>query len=227
MRVLVVEDEPSLVSFLVPLLQREGFDADTAGTGAGALAAIADRRPDLVLLDIGLPDMSGLAVCREIRREPGHLPVIMLTGLDTREDELAGFAAAADDYIRKPFEPETLLARIRATLRLSGVDQAHLLRLGDIDIDLRVREARRDGAALGLKPKEFDLLAFLVSHRGQVFGKTQLLSLVWGPDFDGDPHTVAVHISRLRAAVEPNPNRPKHLLTRSNVGYYVPKQDAP
>ena len=225
MRVLVVDDEPSLLSFLVPLLQREGFDTDTAATGTGALAAIAGRRPDLVLLDVGLPDMSGLAVCREIRRDPAHLPVIMLTGLNTREDELAGFAAAADDYIRKPFEPETLIARIRAVLRLSGADDAHLLLLGNVEIDLRVREARRNGESLGLKPKEFELLAFLVSHRGQVFGKTQLLSLVWGPDFDGDPHTVAVHISRLRAAVEPNPNRPTLLLTRSNVGYYVPKDD--
>ena len=191
MRVLVVEDEPGLRSYLVPLLERAGYTADAVATGAEALASVADRRPDLVLLDVGLPDLSGLEVCRHLRTLPGYLPVIMLTGLDAREDELRGFEVKADDYITKPVVPDTLLARIRAVLRLAAIAEAgDTLTLGSVQVDLRAREARRNGTPLALGPKEFDLLAFLLEHPGQVFGKTQLLAHVWGPDFDGDPHTV-------------------------------------
>jgi DNA-binding response OmpR family regulator len=221
-RVLVVEDEPGLQSYLLPLLEREGYTAEAAATGAQALAAIADRRPDLVLLDVGLPDLSGLDVCREIRRLPGYLPVIMLTGLDSREDELRGFQVKADDYITKPVQPDTLLARIRAVLRLAQVAaDGHVLQLGDVEVDLRAKEARRKGEPLQLAPKEFELLAFLLEHPGQVFGKTQLLAHVWGADFDGDPHTVESRMSRLRLAVEDNPNRPRHLHNRRGVGYFL------
>ena len=222
MRVLVVEDEEGLRSYLVPLFEREGFTVDAVGTGGDALAAIHDRRPDLVLLDVGLPDVSGLEVCREIRRLPGYLPVIMLTGLDSRDDELAGFDARADDYVTKPVVPETLIARVRAVLRLAGTaSEGNVLLLGDIEIDLRAREARREGRPVGLKPREFDLLAFLVEHPGQVFGKTQLLAQVWGPDFDGDPHTVESRMSAIRLAVEENPNRPRYLHSRRGVGYFA------
>lgn len=222
MRVLVVEDEPGLQSYLLPLLEREGYTAEATGTGAGALAAIADRRPDLVLLDVGLPDLSGLEVCREIRRLPGYLPVVMLTGLDSREDELRGFGVKADDYITKPVQPDTLIARIRAVLRLAQVAaDGHVLNLGSVQIDLRAKQAHRDGTPLALAPKEFELLAFLLEHPGQVFGKTQLLAQVWGADFEGDPHTVESRMSRLRIAVEDNPNRPQHLHNRRGVGYYL------
>ena len=222
MRVLVVEDEPGLRSYLLPLLEREGFTAESAATGAQALAAVADRRPDLVLLDVGLPDLSGLDVCREIRRLPGYLPVVMLTGLDSRDDELRGFQVQADDYITKPVQPDTLLARIRAVLRLAQVAaDGHVLQLGSVEVDLRAREARRNGTPLQLAPKEFDLLAFLLEHPGQVFGKTQLLAHVWGADFDGDPHTVESRMSRLRLTIEDNPNRPAHLHNRRGVGYYL------
>jgi DNA-binding response OmpR family regulator len=222
MRILVVEDEPGLRSYLVPLLERSGYEVEAVERGADALAATQDRRPDLVLLDIGLPDLSGIDVCRELRRRPGHLPIVMLTGLDSREDELRCFAAKADDYVAKPVDPDTLLARLKAVLRLSAAAQdGHLLAVGDVQVDMRLREASRDGRVLKLTPKEFDLFAFLVEHPGQVFGKTQLLSQVWGPDFDGDPHTVESRISRIRLAIEANPNRPRHLHSRRGVGYYL------
>lgn len=222
MRVLVVEDEPALRSYLVPLLERSGYLADAVATGAEALAAVAARRPDVVLLDVGLPDLSGLDVCRELRRAPEYLPIVMLTGLDSREDELRGFAVHADDYVTKPVHPEMLLARLRAVLRLAGLARAgSVARLGDLDVDLRAREVRRGGAALSLAPKEFDLLAFLLEHPGQVFGKTQLLAQVWGSEYVGTTHTVESRMSRLRIAIEANPNRPQFLHNRRGVGYYL------
>jgi DNA-binding response OmpR family regulator len=219
---LVVEDEPGLRSYLVPLLHRQGFEADDVGSGGEALQSIRTRRPDLVLLDVGLPDLSGLEVCRQIRKLPGYLPVVMLSGLDAREDELRGFDVKADDYITKPVEPDTLLARIHAVMRLAGIATAgDQVTLGSVQVDLRSREARRDQVPLALAPKEFDLLAFLLEHPGQVFGKTQLLSQVWGPEFYGDPHTVESRMSKLRLAIEDNPNNPKHLHSRRGVGYYL------
>jgi DNA-binding response OmpR family regulator len=225
MRVLVVDDEAPLRAFLGPLLEREGFTADCVATGSEALAAVTDARPDLVLLDVNLPDLSGLDVCRAIRRLPGYVPVILLTGLDSRDDELAGFAALADEYVTKPFVPEALVARVRAVLRLAGNGQRRVVRLGDVEVDLLAREVRRDGRDVGLQPKEFDLLAFLVEHPGQVFGQSQLLDHIWGPEYDGDPHTVVVRMSRLRSLIEPNPNTPRYLLTRPGVGYYLKLED--
>lgn len=225
MRVLVVDDEEPVRAFLAPLLGRAGFTVALADSGGAAVASVLDCRPDLVLLDVNLPDLSGLDVCREIRRQPGYIPVIMLTGLDSREDELAGFAAMADEYVTKPFIPEALVARIRALLRVKASAQQRLVRLGDVEVDLLAREARRNGEPLALARKEFDLLAFLVEHPNQVFGRSQLLTQVWGHEFDGDPHTVTVRMSNLRAAVEANPNRPQYLLTRGGVGYYAKLTD--
>jgi DNA-binding response OmpR family regulator len=221
MRILVVDDEPALVSFLVPLLQWNSFEVEAAATGEAALRALDERRPDLVLLDVALPGMDGLQVCRAIRRRPGYLPVMLLTGRVGHDDELAGFAALADDYVTKPISPDSLLARIHAVLRLAraGDPARRVLRVGDLEIDLAAREVRRAGRAIALKPREFALLAFLAEHPGQVFGRTQLLAHVWGPDFAGDPATVTQHMSRLRLALEPDPNRPRHLLTRPGVGY--------
>jgi DNA-binding response OmpR family regulator len=220
-RVLIVEDEPVLRSYLVPLFEREGYATVAVGSGGEALAEARNRPPDLVLLDVVLPDLSGLEVCRALRRLPDYLPVVMLTGLDSRADELAGFDARADDYVTKPVDPQTLLARVRAVLRLAAATRGTVLRLGPVEIDLRSRQLYRDGQPVALKPREFDLLAFLAEHPGQVFGKTQLLAQVWGPDFDGDPHTVEVRISALRNAIEANPNQPRHLHSRRGVGYYL------
>lgn len=227
MRVLVVEDEAALRSYLVPLLERDGLKAEAVATGAQALAAIRSARPDLVLLDIGLPDIGGLAVCREIRAQSGYLPVIMLTGLDGPDDELAGFAADADDYVTKPVVPEVLLARVRAVLRLAGTAGTdRQVRLGDVTVDFAARQARRGNRPLALKPKEFDLLEFLLDHPGQVFGKTQLLARVWGPEFDGDAHTVETRMSKLRLLIESDPGRPAYLHSRRGVGYYLTREPA-
>jgi len=228
MRVVVVEDEEALRSYLVPLLERAGFDVEAFGTGSEALASVRDRRPDLVLLDVGLPDVSGLDVCREIRRLPEYVPVVMLTGLDSREDELRGFDAQADEYLTKPVVPETLGPRLRAVLRLAAVArEGTVVQLGSVEVDLRAREVRRDGTPIPLGAKEYALLAFLVEHPGQVFGKTQLLNQVWGPDYDGDTHTVESRISRLRLAIEDNPNQPAHLHSRRGLGYYLTLEPKP
>lgn len=222
MRVLVVDDEPGMRSYLVPLLERSGYAAHAVATGGEAVHSVQQRRPDLVLLDVGLPDIGGLEVCRELRRQDSRLPIILLTGLDSRQDELAGFAASADDYVTKPVHPDTLLARIGAVLRLAAnTDGRQVRALGDMEVDLRARELRRDGRVVALSAGEFDLLAFLVEHPGQVFGKAQLLDQVWGPEFDGTTHAVEARMSRLRMAVELNPNRPQHLHNRRGMGYYL------
>lgn len=220
-RVLVVEDDAALAAFLTALLTREGLDAAPVPTGAAALAAVVDAEPDLVLLDVRLPDISGLEVCRRLRRRPGHLPVVMLTGATSRADELAGFAARADAYVTKPVDPATLVARLRAVLRLAGAGQRRTRRLGRVEVDLAARELRREGRVLACPPREFALLAFLLEHPGRVFGRSQLLAQVWGPDYDGDPHTLTARVSRLRQLVEPAPHRPVYLRTRSGVGYYL------
>ncbi len=222
MRILVVEDEPSLRSYLVPLLTREGFTAYAVGTGAEALAEIHERPPDLVLLDVHLPDVSGLEICRRVRERRVYLPVVMLTALDDDAAELRGFAARADDYVSKGVPPEVLVARIRAVLRLrAAAAGGDVVQLGAVTVDLRLRLARRGAVVLSISPRDFDLLAFLVTHPDRVFGRTQLLAEVWGPDFAGDPHNVEVSISRLRQAVEANPNRPVYLHNRRGFGYFL------
>ena len=218
MRVLVVEDEASIASYLVPLLEREGFQASAVATGTAALAAVRACRPDLVLLDVGLPDLSGLEVCRALRRLPGHLPVVMLTGQTDPGAELLGFQARADDYIGKPIAPELLLARVRAVLRRSGHTR---IGIGSVELDLRTQEVLRAGRPVPLAARDVQLLSFLAEHPGQVFGPTQLLHQVWGPDYAGTAHTVESRISKLRAAVEDNPNRPRHLHTRRGLGYFL------
>lgn len=221
LRILVVDDEPTLVSFLVPVLERHGFTAESVPDGESALVAVAERAPDLVVLDVGLPGLDGLEVCRRLRRGPAYLPVILLTGLGSRADELAGFAALADDYVVKPLTPDTLVARIQAVLRRThGGDPARrLVRFGANELDLAAAEVRRDGQPVPLTRKELALLVFLVEHPGQTFGHSQLLSQVWGVDFAGSTATVVQHMHRLRAALEADPSRPRHLLTRPGIGY--------
>lgn len=221
MDILVVEDSDALASYLVPLLGGAGYTVRRAATGAAALALAAARRPDLVLLDLGLPDLDGLDVCRELRALDERLPVVMLTARGERADEVAGFAAAADDYVVKPFHPQALLARVAARLRAAGHAGAPRRRLGDVEVDLLARVVRRDGRELALQPREFDLLTFLLDHPHQVFGATQLLELVWGADFDGGVHALHVRMSRLRSLIERNPAHPAHLHTRAGFGYYL------
>jgi two-component system response regulator MtrA len=218
MRILLVEDETLLADAITDQLARAGYQVETVGTGAGALAAARQRRPDLVLLDIGLPDIDGLSVCRSLRAEPGRLPIILLTARAGRDAELAGFGADADDYITKPFDPALLIARIDAKMRLAGLRRQRHIRLGAADIDLDARCVTRDGVTQpGIGGVTFDLLVFLLEHPNQAFGKTALIEQVWRSELD--PRRVDNHISKLRAAIEPQPNQPRIIVTLTGVGY--------
>jgi two-component system phosphate regulon response regulator PhoB len=202
--VLVVEDEPALATMLRYNLEKQGFRVDEAGDGQEALTRIAEDRPDLVLLDWMLPLMSGIEVCRQIRRRPETrgLPVIMVTARVEDGDAVRGLNTGADDYITKPFSIEALLARMRALLRRSGaVPVKGQVRFHDIEMDLAAHRVTRNGRRLHLGPTEFRLLEFLMQHPRRVFSREELLDAVWGPDIHVEPRTVDVHIRRLRRSV--------------------------
>ena len=202
--VLVVEDEPALATLLRYNLEKQGFRVEEAVDGREALTRIAEEKPDLVLLDWMLPVMSGIEVCRQIRRRPETrtLPVIMVTARVEDSDAVRGLDTGADDYITKPFGIEALLARIRALLRRSGTVPAKgELRFHDIEMDLAAHRVTRNGRRLHLGPTEFRLLEFLMQHPRRVFSREELLDAVWGPDIHVEPRTVDVHIRRLRRAI--------------------------
>ena len=202
--VLVVEDEPALVTMLRYNLERQGFRVDEASDGQEALARIAERRPDLVLLDWMLPSLSGIEVCRQIRRRPQtrDLPVIMLTARDDDQDSVRGLNSGADDYIPKPFNLDALVARIHALLRRAGsVPSKGRLEFADLAIDLAAHRVQRGGRLVHLGPTEYRLLEFLMSHPRHVFAREELLDAVWGRDIHVELRTVDVHIRRLRRAL--------------------------
>jgi DNA-binding response OmpR family regulator len=217
--VLVVDDEPTLVATLRYNLEREGYRVVTAADGEKALAVARAEHPDLLVLDLMLPVIDGLEVCRILRREM-TMPIIMLTARTEEVDKVVGLEIGADDYVTKPFSTRELLARIRAHLRrtLTPVDE-EVITSGDLRLDLKRREVTRDGTALELKPKEMELLIYLMRNRGRAFTREQLLREVWGYDFFGDSRTVDVHVSWLRQKIEPEPAKPVRLLTVRGVGY--------
>ena len=217
--VLVVDDEPTLVATLKYNLEREGYRVLTATDGESALALARSRRPDLLILDLMLPVMDGLEVCRALRREMS-LPILMLTAKSDEVDKVVGLELGADDYVTKPFGMRELLARVRALLRRSEpTADAETIATGDLEIDLKRREARRAGKTLELKPKEMELLLFFVRNRGRAFTREQLLRDVWGYDFLGDSRTVDVHVRWLRQKIEDEPAKPVRLITVRGVGY--------
>ncbi|MCC7284086.1 MAG: phosphate regulon transcriptional regulator PhoB [Acetobacteraceae bacterium] len=200
-RILIVEDEAALISMLRYNLEKQGFRVDEAADGQEALSRIAEAPPDLVLLDWMLPTMSGIEVCRQLRRRPATagLPVIMLTARAEDADAVRALDIGADDYVTKPFAIAALLARIRALLRRAGTRPAKgTLRFHDITLDIAARRASRAGRFLHLGPTEFRLLEFLMQHPGRVFAREELLDAVWGQDIHVEPRTVDVHILRLR-----------------------------
>ena len=202
--ILVVEDEAPLVTMLRYNLEKQGFRVEEASDGQEALTKIAEVRPDLVLLDWMLPAMSGIEVCRQIRRKPGtrDLPIIMVTARAEDADAVRGLNTGADDYITKPFQMETLLARIRAILRRAGAAPAKgTLKFHDITMDLAAHRVQRQGRSVHLGPTEFRLLEFFMQHPGRVFSREELLDAVWGPDIHVEPRTVDVHIRRLRKSL--------------------------
>ncbi len=225
-RVLVVEDEESFVEALTLGLKREGFDVVVARDGRQALAVFEAAKPDLVLLDLMLPGLSGIDVCRELRRI-SRTPVIMVTAKDSEVDTVVGLEVGADDYVTKPYRMRELVARMRAVLRRAPAEVAEpheLLEAGDIRLDLARHELTVRGEPVPLPRKEFEVLELLMSNAGRVLTRELLLDRVWGADYVGDTKTLDVHIKRLRAKVEVDPSKPERIVTIRGLGY---KFDAP
>ena len=220
-KILVVEDDPNILEALKYNLGREGYDTLTAVDGAQAIEAARANKPDLIILDIMLPKMSGFEVCRILRNEMA-VPIIMLTARDDEIDKITGLDLGADDYMTKPFSMRELMARVRAMLRrmeIKTVIPDTTTKFGDLEIDIRHHMITRAGIALNLSPKEFDLLVFLAGNKGLVFSRDQLLEKVWGYEYSGDTRTVDVHIRWLREKIENNSEEPKRLITVRGVGY--------
>jgi len=221
-RVLVVDDEPMVREVLTRYLEREGFEVDAAPDGRLALERMAGSAPDLVLLDLMLPEVDGYEVFRRLRSS-SSTPVIMLTARGEETDRIVGLELGADDYVTKPFSPREVVARARAVLRRTTASTASpasgSIRVGRIAIDLDRREVRRAGESVHLTRKEFDLLAYMSSRPGVTFTRSQLLEDVWDFAWDGDSATVTVHIRRLREKIEDDPSDPLHLVTVWGIGY--------
>jgi DNA-binding response OmpR family regulator len=219
---LVVDDEPTLRETLAYNLEHDGYRVVTAADGREALERFRAERPDLVVLDLMLPELSGVEVCRIIRQE-SDVPILMLTAKDSEVDKVVGLEVGADDYVTKPFSLRELQARVRALLRRSDQQQVAerpaVVDLGRVQADLAGHRLLRDGEPLPVKPKAFELLAFLVRHPGQVFTREQLLEHVWGYDYAGESRTVDVHIHWLRSQIEEEPGSPRYLHTVRGVGY--------
>lgn len=217
-RVLVVDDDPALAEMLTLVLGTEGFDASVVERGDEALAAFRAFRPDVVLLDVMLPGLDGIAVCRQIRAESGT-PIVMLTARGDTVDVVAGLEAGADDYVAKPFKPRELVARIRARVRRTGAPEPEVLRVGDLEIDLAGHAVVRGGIPISLTPLEFDLLVCLARRPRQVFSRELLLEQVWGYRHAADTRLVNVHVQRLRAKIEHDPENPRIVVTVRGIGY--------
>jgi two-component system, OmpR family, response regulator RegX3 len=221
-RILIVEDEESLVETIRYNLEREGFATSTATDGRAALERFRAEQPDLVLLDLMLPHVSGLDVCRAIRAE-STVPVIIVTAKDAEADRVAGLELGADDYVTKPFSMRELVSRVRANLRRTrmaeDLDGDDVLRGGPVEMDVARHETKVRGAAVALPPKEFELLETFLRRRGRLLTRDFLIDAVWGSDYFGDTKTLDVHVKRLRAKIEKDPRRPAHLLTVRGLGY--------
>ena len=232
--ILVVEDDATLRETLVDALEVEGFRIVSAADGRDALVRFRADKPDLVLLDLMLPELSGIEVCRIIRAESG-VPIVMLTAKDSELDKVVGLELGADDYVTKPFSLRELSARIRALFRrteqVAAPDAAgaNVVDLGRVQVDLAGHRLLRDGEAVAIKPKAFELLAFLLRHPGQAFTRDQLLERVWGYDYAGETRTVDVHVHWLRSTLEDDAAAPRFIHTVRGVGYVFrrPSEPAP
>ena len=218
-KVLVVDDEMKIARLVRDYLTEAGFDVALASTGPAALAAVRSDRPDLVVLDLGLPGMDGYDVTRAIR---GHsaIPIIMLTARSEETDRIVGLELGADDYVVKPFSPRELVARVKAVLRRTGGEVAtETIRVMDVLIDLPHRIVERSGSAIELTATEFELLRALASNPGRVFTRGQLLDSIKGVSFESYERAIDAHIKNLRKKLEPDPRRPRYVLTLYGVGY--------
>jgi two-component system KDP operon response regulator KdpE len=218
-RVLVVDDEPQIVRGLRVVLRNAGFQVEAAATKEEALDALSHRPPDAVLLDLVLPDGSGVDVCREVR-EWSSVPIVVVSAVGDEREKVRALDAGADDYVTKPFGSEELTARLRAVLRRSSDLAAEpAITVGDLTIDIPDRRVTRDGEQVHLTPIEFDLLRVLAQNRGKLVTHRQLLHEVWGPSYGEETHYLRVHVAHIRAKIEPDPARPSYVLTEPGVGY--------
>ncbi|MDQ6909839.1 MAG: response regulator transcription factor [Actinomycetota bacterium] len=222
-RILVVDDDPTVAEIVSRYLSREGFAVESVGDGAEALARAAASLPDVVVLDLMLPGLDGLEVCRRLR-DLAPIPVIMLTARGEESDRVMGLDLGADDYVTKPFSPRELTARVKSVLRraqgplAASTNGPSLLAAGDLEVEERAREARVKGKAVNLTQREFELLVFLMRHPREAFTRESLLEQVWGYSY-GDTSTVTVHVRRLREKIEANPSTPDRIQTVWGLGY--------
>ncbi len=222
-RVLFVEDEPGLAESVRYSLESEGFEVVGAATGVAGVEAARNSGPDVILLDLMLPEMSGLDVCRQVRAF-SDVPIIMLTAKDSEADKVTGLELGADDYMTKPFSMRELVARVRAQLRRSAksgvlADSNEVLRGGPVELDIDAHQARVDGEVVALRPKEFELLEALMRRKNRLAARHTLIDEVWGPSYFGDTKTLDVHIKRLRQKVEVDSSNPEHIVTVRGLGY--------
>jgi DNA-binding response OmpR family regulator len=221
-KVLVVDDDRKTVDLVRLYLERDGYRVLVAHDGQQALEMVRQKKPDLVVLDIMLPEIDGFDVCRILRTEGNRVPIIMLTARTVDEDKLMGLDLGADDYVTKPFSPRELLARVRAVLRRASdamAAESGIIAVGDLIVDFVRHEVRRGGQVIPLTPTEFKLLGALVREPGRAFTRLQLLDRVFGADYEGMERTVDVHIMNLRKKIEPNPSHPRYVVTVPGVGY--------
>ena len=223
-KILIVEDDDTLLATLKYNLDKENFEVVTAVDGAKALEVARSEKPDLIILDLMLPELSGYEVCRILRKDM-TVPILMLTAKTEEVDKIVGLEIGADDYMTKPFSMRELLARVRAMIRRAGMtktytdDHQQPLKIRDLEIDIPRHQAFLKDLQLDLSPKEFELLAFLAKNKGLVFSREQLLEKVWGYDYAGDTRTVDVHIRWLRKKIESDPAKPERVVTIRGTGY--------
>jgi two-component system KDP operon response regulator KdpE len=219
-RILIVDDEPAILATMAPLLRARGYTVATATNGYGAIDAVARTPPDLVILDLGLPDLDGVEVCRRLR-EGRNLPIVVLSARDAERDKVAALDAGADDYVTKPFGSEELLARIRAALRRSETTPAGagILVRGDLTIDIDRRRVTRGDDEIRLTPKELELLLFLAQRPGRVLTHRTILTAIWGAQAVDQPEHLRVLVNALRRKIEEDPARPRYVLTDPWIGY--------
>jgi DNA-binding response OmpR family regulator len=220
-KILIIEDEPDLVLGLRDNFEYEGYEVVVAGDGEEGIRRARGDRPDLILLDVMLPRLSGLEVCRQLRREGFETPIIMLTARGQEIDRVLGLEIGADDYVTKPFSLKELLARVRAHLRRSSKQVAEIerYRFGEIELNFKKYQAHKDGQPLELSPREFEILKYLIQHRGETVTRDQLLDEVWGYNNFPLTRTIDNHVAKLRQKIEPRPADPQYIITVHRVGY--------
>lgn len=220
-KVLIIEDEPNMVLGLKDSCEYEGYQVAVARDGKEGLEKVSTEKPDIILLDVMLPVMSGIDVCRNLRARGIETPILMLTARSEETDKVVGLEVGADDYVTKPFSIKELLARVRAHLRRAArqVTQIESFTFGDVELNFKKYAARKGGQVLDLSPREFEILRYLIRHRGDIVTRDQLLDEVWGYDSTPVTRTVDNHIAKLRQKIEPDPSTPQHIITVHRIGY--------